>query len=120
MPKNEGWKMSNVLLKHDLKFETLDSDPKRKPKKVLTNVGKASTLKTVKAKRKDNTMASAETKKSKGIGKTIAWTVFAAQQGFVGYLLLAKFDNYVVMVAAGMSLLMAVSVVLYHMYQANR
>jgi len=110
----------HALDKVKLKYEHLPTDPKRKPKKVLTNVKTSGIMDHVKAKRKDNKMASTENKKSKSALKTTAWFSFAVQQGFVGYMLLANFDNYVVMVAAGVSVLMAVSVVLWHMYRANK
>lgn len=98
-----------------------------KPNKVLTNLKAFVTLHSVnKAKRKgDKIMA---TDKQKTIKKTskfgsmlsIAWLVFAAQQGFVGYVLLTNFSNYFVVAAGLLSLGIAGIVIVVHFAQAHR
>lgn len=98
-----------------------------KPKKVLTNLKHFVTLRTVnKAKsRKGDKMAKdnkqTPQKSSKGgMLKSIAWLVFAAQQGFVGYVLLANFSNYFVIAGASVSLGIAGVIVVAHFVSAHK
>ncbi len=120
-------------------FLLLDSDPanfgqdfgKRRRGKVsgrnlrksLTIPKKGSIIKGVnKLKRKDDKMASDKTKKSNKVNglKSLAWLVFAAQQAFIGYVLLSNFDNYAVIACALASLGMAGVVVIAHFFKAHK
>lgn len=52
--------------------------------------------------------------------KGIAWLVLTIQQAFVGCVLLSHFDNFLVVVAALASLLLAGAIVLTHFIKASR
>lgn len=55
----------------------------------------------------------------KGLATSIAWFALAIQQAFSGYVLLTNFDNYLVLGAAGVSLLLATTVVAVHFFKAH-
>jgi hypothetical protein len=115
-------------LKSDTEVKVSPKSSNRgKPKKVLTSLKRFAILRTVnKAKRKgdkimatDNKNTSKKTSKG-GALKSIAWLAFAAQQGFVGYVLLANFGNYFVVAAAIASLLIAGVIVVAHFINAHK
>jgi len=120
-------------------FLLLDSDPANfgqdfktnKPKvshrgnpiKSLTFKKKGSIIGRVnKLKRKDDKIATDKTKKSNKSNalKSVAWLVFAAQQAFIGYVLLTNFNNYVVVATALLSLGIAGVIVIAHFFKAHK
>lgn len=98
-----------------------------KPKKVLTNRNLFAKLRSVNniKSRKGDKMATDNKKtpiKSNkgGALKSVAWLVLAAQQGFVGYVLLSNFSNYFVIAAGIASLLIAGVIVVAHFIGAHK
>lgn len=73
-----------------------------KPKKVLTIKKLSRILRPVKLNRKDDKMANdkQKTNKFKGTTKAMIWALFALHQGFVAWLVITNFDNYVAVAAA--------------------
>lgn len=132
-------KHAKIAKKNSEPFLLLDSDPanfgddfpprkrvlfnSKNPRKSLTIPKMGSIIKGVnKLKRKDDKMASDKTKKSnKANGlKSLAWLAFAAQQAFIGYVLLSNFDNYAVVACALLSLGLAGVVVIAHFFNAHK
>lgn len=100
--------------------------PKRKPKKVLTNLNVFAKLKPIsKANRKgdkmatDNKQPKTESNRSGAI-KSLAWLLLAGQQAFAGYVLLVNFSNYFVIATAGISLGLAGVIVVAHFIKAHK
>jgi hypothetical protein len=98
-----------------------------KSNKVLTNLKAFAILRGVnKAKRKGDKIMATDNKKTTnkknkgGMQQSVAWLVFAAQQGFVGYVLLANFSNYIVIAAAGISIGIAGVIVVTHFVRAHQ
>ena len=94
-----------------------------KLRKSLTMKKKGSIIERVKkAKRKDDKMAVDKNKKANKVNglKSLAWLTFAAQQAFIGYVLLSNFNNYVVVACALASLGMAGLVVIAHFFKAHK
>lgn len=68
-------------------------------------------------KRKENMT---KTNKKKDIVKSLAWLVEAGFRGFVGWVLLAHFHNYVMTAAAIYSLVTAGLIVMVHFVNAHK
>jgi len=91
--------------------------------KVLTKTKPWPILVPVKqAKRKDDKMAT-DKKPKTNIShalKSVAWLVFAAQQAYAGYLVLAHFHGYIAVATGLVSLGIAIAVVIAHFVRAHR